>query len=91
MKARICLDTSFLVQFLAGNEKAIGIWKEIAELKLEPVISVIVLFEIKRLSLKEKFEREKYEVLEKALLEIAELIDLDRNLALKMEMLTTFK
>jgi len=80
---RVCLDTSFLVQLLMGNQKAVEVWEEIAELKLEPVISVIVLFEIKRLALKERFERNKYEKLEVALMEIADIVNVDTNLALK--------
>lgn len=83
MKERICLDTSFLVRLLSGNEKAIVVWEKIAELEVEVVIPVMVLFEIKRLSLKEKFEKEKYEKLEKALIEVAGIVDLDKDLALK--------
>lgn len=84
MKERISLDTSFLVKLLSGNEKAIEVWKKVVDLEAEIVLSVIVLFEIKRLSLKEeKFKKERYEKLEKALLEIAEIVDLDKNLALK--------
>jgi len=83
VKERVCFDTSFLVQLLSGNKKAVAIWRDVADLKVEVVVPVIVLFEIKRLSLKERFEGEKYGKLEKVLMEIAEIVDLDTELALK--------
>jgi len=80
---RVCFDTSFFVRLLSGNEEAVKVWNKVAEMELEPVISVVVLFEIRRLALKEKFEREKFEMVESVLLEVADLVVLDVELALK--------
>jgi len=82
-RVRACFDTSFFVQLLGGNPEAVEVWKKVAELEIEPVISVIVLFELKRLALKGKIEKEKYDQLEKALMEIADLVELDTGLSLK--------
>ena len=84
VRERVCFDTSFLAQLLRGNRDAVVVWKDVADLKVEVVIPVMVLFEIKRLSLKaERLEREKYEKLEKVLVEVAEIVNLDAELALK--------
>jgi len=83
VKTRVSCDTSFFVSLLKGNKNAVSVWEKLIDMKIELVISTVVLFELRRLSLKEKFEKEKYEVLERALIEIAEIINFDKELALK--------
>jgi len=84
MKKRISFDTSYLVKLLKGNKKAVSVWEMVSKLEAEVVISPVVLFELRRLALKqEKTERKKYEVLETALLNLAEVVAFDTELALK--------
>jgi len=83
MKYRVGVDTSFLVQLLKGNNTAVSVWERVVNLEVEIVISTVVLLELKRLALQERFEREKYEVLEESLLEIAHIVNLDKELAFK--------
>jgi len=54
----IGLDTGFFVKLLEGDEKAMSIWSSFLNDDEEAVVSCLTLFELERLSLKGKIDKE---------------------------------
>jgi len=82
---KVGLDTGFFLRLLQGNPLAIEIYEQILDDKLCGVVSVIVAFELKRLSLKSGniVDPDAYSVLEQSLPSLFEIIPLDLELALE--------
>ena len=61
---RIGCDTGFFVELLSGNDKAVTVWKElIGGTEDRAFVSSITLFELERLALKGKIEKDACDVL----------------------------
>jgi len=83
MVNRIGLDTGFFVRLLAGRKKAISIYEKIINGEEKAVISVIVVFELRRLALKGIIDRRAYNLLENNLKIIFEVVPLDLEIAIE--------
>ena len=83
MVNRIGLDTGFFVRLLAGRKKAISVYEKIINGEEKAVISVIVVFELRRLALKGIIDRRTYDLLENNLKRIFEVVPLDLEIAIE--------
>jgi predicted nucleic acid-binding protein len=83
-KVAVGFDTGFFVNFLSGADKAAKIWKErIRSGETEGIVSCITLYELYKLALKSRLNKEKTETFLKDLPEICTLIWLDEVLVQK--------
>ena len=64
------------------DSKAVEFWKDLIDGKIKGYVSVIVLFEIKRLQLKGIIKKKVYTVLEKGIDGLCFIIDITKEIAL---------
>ena len=83
VKRKIGLDTGFFVRLLAGREKAISVYEKIINGKEKAVVSVIVVFELRRLALKGIIDRKAYNLLENSLKRLFEVAPVDLEIAIE--------
>ena len=83
MSEKIGLDTGFFVRLLAGSQEAMEVYNRIVESEAIGVVSVIVVFELRRLALRGLIDRQAYEVLERSWPVLFQVEPVDRELALE--------
>jgi len=83
MKEKVGLDTGFFVKLLAGSSEAVDVYGEIVRGEVIGVVSVIVVFELRRLALRGLVDRAAYEVLERNWPVLFQVESVDRELALE--------
>ena len=79
---RVGFDTGFFIRLLEKDSKAVEVWKDLIDGKIKGYVSVIVLFEIKRLQLKGIIKKKVYTVLEKGIDGLCFIIDIKKEVAL---------
>ena len=80
---KVGLDTGFFLELLKGNRVAVNLWERIVSGDLQAVTSVLVFFELRRLTLRGMIERDVWEKLEEAIFLNCEVVSLSRELAVE--------
>ena len=83
VKQKIGLDTGFFIRLLAGRERAVSVYKKIINHEEIAAVSVIVVFELRRLVLKGIIDRDAYDVLEGSWKKLFEVIPVDLEIAME--------
>ncbi|WP_297445188.1 PIN domain-containing protein [Desulfurobacterium sp.] len=83
IRDKIGLDTGFFVKLLLGFQEAAEVYNRIIEGEVVDVVSVIVVFELRRLALRGLIDRQAYEVLERSWPVLFQVESVDRELALE--------
>ena len=80
----IGLDTGFFIKLLEGDKAAIDVWNILSNDEDDAVVSCLTLFELKKLSLKGKIEKNAADVLSDAIQTICLISWLDNNQILSL-------
>lgn len=80
---KIGFDTGFFIRLLAGKDTAISVYEKLTSGEIIGFVSVIVIFELKRLALQGIIDREAYELLESNWKTLFEIIPIDYDLAIE--------
>ena len=72
------LDTGYFVRLLQNNEKAVRVWKSII-VGENAAVSCLTIFELNRLSLKGKIDRESTDILISCIRDVCRIIWLDEE------------
>jgi len=83
VKQKIGLDTGFFIRLLAGRERAVSVYKKIINHEEIAAVSVIVVFELRRLVLKGIIDRDAYDILEGSWKKLFEVIPVDLEIAME--------
>ena len=83
MKEKAGLDTGFFVKLLEGHDAAREVYGRIANGEITGVVSVITVFELRRLALRGVVDREAYELLENSWPVMFQVELVSRELALE--------
>ena len=83
MREKAGLDTGFFVKLLENHDTAKEIYRRIANGEIVGVVSVITVFELRRLALRGVVDREAYELLEESWPVMFQVEPVDRTLALE--------
>ena len=75
----IGLDTGFFIKLLEGDVAAIDVWNILLDDEEDAVVSCLTLFELNKLSLKGKIEKDAADVLSDAIQTICLISWLDNN------------
>lgn len=78
------LDTGFFIKLLEGDKAAIGLWNILLDDGDDAVVSCLTLFELKKLSLKGKIEKDAVDVLSDAIQTICLISWLDNKQILSL-------
>lgn len=80
----IGLDTGFFIKLLEGNQPAVDVWNLLLNDGDDAVVSCITLFELKKLSLRGKIEKDSADVLSDAIHTICHIVWFDNNQILSL-------
>jgi len=85
---RIGLDTGFFIELFSGNKQAISLYKAIVEGNIIGVVSVIVIFELKRIALKGAINKEAYKIIENHWATLFQIENIDKEIALEAALIS---
>lgn len=80
----IGLDTGFFIKLLEGGKEAIDVWNILLNDEDDAVVSCLTLFELKKLTLKGKIEKEAADILSDAIQTICLISWLDNDQILSL-------